>query len=496
MSKQNRKNRKRSIGSTESDETSEEETKDLKEAKDLKEKRSQKKIRKETETSEEDSDEQTAEQRILADDEYVGSPYRDSDKEYSDDEEVLTCRSEETVDYEEEAAKTAETLKWTKEELGRKSKQNEKLEKKNAELKDLDHRTRNLARRRKNSLQWLHTDEEDGCDEVISQLKEQLIKAKTDALLSKEAAKTHSANWEDSTVTENDTDETVVGWEEDEHGMPLSREEEEEDEQELPLSVEQERQPSVTSAAATLAYSDPGVLTSLRELAPILRMRDKLKSLTNAGQSVNIGDYLSLDCKCAFECFFMMQEENQKKNKEECWKMKQDDLFAMIVKQHMSSGVGDTTTLGGCIDFINSKHVLALRQKDYMTNVEALATVQATVREHFAGSDEGNQILEDKEETSTKALRKCMADLMKGVKSNAHDQEARIFGKNMVQSLEAHNPQSDIWTWDGYCRCLMKELKSQREAYVITSKNGCVAERSHGGNNSPRYSPRDGRGNG
>ena len=98
----------------------------------------------------------------------------------------------------------------------------------------------------------------------------------------------------------------------------------------------------------------------------------------------------------------------------------------------------------------------------------------------------------DTTESSTKALRKCI----KGVKSNDHDQESRKFGKNTIQALEAHNPQSDLWTWDGYCKRLMLELqhdayviKAQHDAYVITSKNGCVTERNYSVNNNQRFSP-------
>ena len=137
-----------------------------------------------------------------------------------------------------------------------------------------------------------------------------------------------------------------------------------------------------------------------------------------------------------------------------------------------------------------------------MSNLEAVAAVQSSVKEHFAIDEEGKKLLADSTESSTKALRKCMSEMIKGVKSNGHDQESRRFGKNIIQALEAYNPQSDLWTWDGYCKRLMLELKTQHDAYVITSKNGCVAERSHfgpGGRGSGRGNGgrgNQGRGNG
>ena len=163
---------------------------------------------------ESDGKEKHDENKVYDEDDYVGELYHDPEKEDEDEEEGEESESESEVE-EETVEMISEQLKSVQEELERKRKQNAVLEERNARLHTLDRKNRNIARRKKGSLEFLFNGEEDARDVEIALLKEQM--AKTEMLL-KEERKKYSASIDESEANGED-------WgEDDKQELPLQQE--------------------------------------------------------------------------------------------------------------------------------------------------------------------------------------------------------------------------------------------------------------------------------
>ena len=81
---------------------------------------------------------------------------------------------------------------------------------------------------------------------------------------------------------------------------------------------------------------------------------------------------------------------------------------------------------------------MALTQQDYLSNTATIADLKTTVSEHFSNKEEAEEVLNTPTESNLKSMRKCISEKIRGVKSTEHTQANKTFGKNVIQTSEAH----------------------------------------------------------